>query len=487
MNRPLTASLAALAFSAAAAAPAWGAAVVFEAAGADAAAIQAKVDQFRTALGPSNPPGNPQPTGRREVNWDGVPATSLDPFPGAFFNTNSPRGLVLGTPGSRLKVSGDSGTPSFLMKDVTAQAWGETEFATFSPQKLFAPVGSTVTEVVFFVAGTQTRAGVSGFGAVFVDVDAADASRLEAFDAGGNLLFSRAVLPSGAASKGLSFLGVQFDAGERIARVRLTSGNAPIDTAYQTPPPDGVALDDFIYSEPQALAEPLGTSYWIGGAPRGPGNNDSRWRTTLSLHAASGAPAQYELRYYLPSGLKTSSGSVAGGGQRTFDDVVGLLTGDQDAVAPLEVVSDVPLSVGFTVVNDIPAGAECYPGAGFSFAGPAFGPGEPLPTFGTAFISQLEQSPRARANVAVTNTSGAPAKARVSFVRGDGTAIGSYDVELAAYQWTQEASPLSAKFGESNVSGVSARVDVLSGSGVVAYATVIDNQTNDPIYLPARR
>ena len=372
------------------------------------------------------------------------------------------------------------------MKDVTAQAWGETELATFSAQKLFAPIGSNVTEIAFFVPGTQTRAGVSGFGAVFVDVDAAGGSRLEAFDASGNLLFSRAVLASGVVSKGLSFLGVQFDGGERIARVRLTSGTAPIDTELLSPPPDGVALDDFIYSEPAALADPLGYSYWIGGATRGPGKVDSRWRTTLSLHASSGLPATYELRYYLSSGVKTSSGDVSGGGQRTLDDVVGLLTGDQDATAPLEVVADAPLRVGFTVVNDIPASAPCFAGAGFSFAGTAFGPGDPLPTYGTAFLSQLEESPRVRANIAVTNTSGAPAKARVTFLRGDGSAIGSYDVPLEAYQWTQEASPLAVKFGEANVSSVSARVTVLSGSGVVAYATVIDNATNDPIYLPAR-
>jgi hypothetical protein len=47
--------------------------VVREAAGANPAAIQASVDQFRTDLGgPNN--GNAagtQPGGRREINWDG--------------------------------------------------------------------------------------------------------------------------------------------------------------------------------------------------------------------------------------------------------------------------------------------------------------------------------------------------------------------------------------------------------------------------------
>ncbi|HYN40569.1 MAG TPA: PEP-CTERM sorting domain-containing protein, partial [Thermoanaerobaculia bacterium] len=238
--------------------PADAALVGYEAAGSNVAAIQPTVDAFRTALGGAlNGVGNPKPDGRREINWDGVPAQFLDSLPPAFFNTNSARGLVLSTPGSRLKVSGDSGTTSFLMKDVTAQAWGETEFDTFSPQKLFAPIGSTVTDVIFFVPGTSTRATVTGFGAVFVDVDVANTSRVEAFDAAGRLLFSRPVLQSGVASKGLSFLGVLATGTERIARVRLTNGSGQIDAPFQDPPPDGVALDDFIYGEPQTLAEPL--------------------------------------------------------------------------------------------------------------------------------------------------------------------------------------------------------------------------------------
>src|SRR5262249_47356306 len=53
-------------------------------------------------------------------------------------------------------------------------------------------------------------------------------------------------------SNGLSFLGVSFDAGERVARVRITAGNTPLG------PPEGggidvVVMDDFIYSEPQPV------------------------------------------------------------------------------------------------------------------------------------------------------------------------------------------------------------------------------------------
>jgi hypothetical protein len=59
-----------------------------------------------------------------------------------------------------------------------------------------------------------------------------------------------------SADKGRSLLGVNFDAGELISRVRITTGNTALG------PNDGggvdeVAMDGFIYSEPQrAVPEP---------------------------------------------------------------------------------------------------------------------------------------------------------------------------------------------------------------------------------------
>ena len=62
--------------------------------GANPAAIQAAVDQFRADLGSLNPNnGQSFGSGRREINWDGVPnnLASPNPISGDFFNTTSPR------------------------------------------------------------------------------------------------------------------------------------------------------------------------------------------------------------------------------------------------------------------------------------------------------------------------------------------------------------------------------------------------------------
>src|SRR6185369_6064425 len=106
--------------------------------------ITAAVNQYRALLGALNPNvAGEQPGGRREINWDGVPAafTNNDLFPGNFFNANSPRGVVFTTPGSAFRIS-DNG-----YVDVNAAYAGE--FNVFSAPKLFAARGSTVTDVSF--------------------------------------------------------------------------------------------------------------------------------------------------------------------------------------------------------------------------------------------------------------------------------------------------------------------------------------------------
>src|SRR4051812_46651063 len=76
---------------------------VFSAAGPTAASIQPSVDNFRASLGTLNANvAGSFGTGRREINWDGVPDAFAAPnlLPANFFNSNSPRGVVFSTPGT---------------------------------------------------------------------------------------------------------------------------------------------------------------------------------------------------------------------------------------------------------------------------------------------------------------------------------------------------------------------------------------------------
>jgi hypothetical protein len=214
--------------------------------------IRQAVDEYRALLGPLNPNvAGEQPGGRREINWDGVPAalTNNDLFPGNFFNVNSPRGVLFTTDGSAFRIS-DNG-----FVDVNPNYAGEFNF--FSPLRLFVARGSSVTEVQFVVAGSNTPATVTGFGSVFADVGRAHSTIMEYFDAAGNRLLTVAA-PRRSDETGLSFVGAVFDSPV-VARVRITSGDTPIDPGVVDnvkgagSKRDIVAMDDFIYGEPRAI------------------------------------------------------------------------------------------------------------------------------------------------------------------------------------------------------------------------------------------
>jgi hypothetical protein len=226
---------------------------VFEVSGATPADIQTAVDAFRNFgdFGTNNGVGGTFPHGRREINWDAVPDARSAPnlLPANFFNSNSPRGAVFFTPGTGFQVSANLVNPTN-----TPVRFGNINrvypalFNTFSPQRLFTALDSTITENLFFIPGTNRAAAVKGFGAVFTDVNDDHSTKIEYFDVNGNLLFSRDVLPAPNHRGGLSFLAVGFDTAS-VFMVRITSG----DRALKAPNFDVVVMDDFIYGEPQAL------------------------------------------------------------------------------------------------------------------------------------------------------------------------------------------------------------------------------------------
>ena len=237
---------------------AWATFVTFESAAANAAGITPTRDAFRSAVGGGTVAGANGLFGgaRREINWDGVPdaQAASNALSANFFNSTSPRGVEFSTPGTGFRVSANSGLA------VPTLFGFSNDFQAFSAQRLFTAIGSNITDVRFFVPGTSTAATTSAFGAIFVDVEVAGDTKIEFFDAGNLLIFSRDALAAG--NQSLSFLGAVANGGERISRVRLTSGRNSIIANGQlaNPNDDVVVMDDFLYAEPlrNTVPEPSG-------------------------------------------------------------------------------------------------------------------------------------------------------------------------------------------------------------------------------------
>jgi hypothetical protein len=247
---------------------------VFSAAGD----IRSAVDNFRAALGDlnANVPGSAN-GGRREINWDAVPAqfTNTNDFPADFFNqpvVGRARGTEFLTRGTGFRTSDNN------FADVKPDFDGPFEF--FSPIRTFAPVGSDRMSVDLFVPGSKEPATSTGFGVVFSDVDRRGSASIQLFDARGRSLgrYEAPVAPGG-----LSFIGVRFadavvasveirsgqaavvtdgtDLGDRVLDPKLGHGEKDDDDGDDDHDhgkghhrsPDLVIMDDFIYGEPKGL------------------------------------------------------------------------------------------------------------------------------------------------------------------------------------------------------------------------------------------
>jgi hypothetical protein len=233
----------------------FGASQVTTAAGAAPADIQAAIDSFRAKLGANNGgAAGPFAGGFRNINWDGVSDAVSRPnlMPADFFNSSTPRGVVFTSPGAGVTNSAKAVNPTN-----TAVRFGDidasyaTSFRTFTAERLFSPIGSTIIDTTFFVPSSPTAAATTNaFGVVFCDVDVVGSSTIEFFNSNGASLGKFA---APVANNGLSFIGVLFDGGERAARVRITHGTLAMGAGNLDNVGAGldvVVADDYMYAEP---------------------------------------------------------------------------------------------------------------------------------------------------------------------------------------------------------------------------------------------
>lgn len=243
--------------------------------GATPADITATRDAFRADLGGGSTAGPNGSFGgvRREINWDGVPANFSAPnlLPATFFNVNSPRGVIFSTPGTGFMVSGAStdsgpGQPAAANFGNIDPSYTNT-FAPFSAERLFTSIGSNITDINFFVPGTNTPGLTRGFGVVFSDVDLANATSIQLFGVGHSLLGTFFV-PNLTGTQTFSFIGISYPTPV-ISSVRILAGNTDLGPGavdQNGNVVDVVAMDDFLYGEPVAVPEPTTLAMLILGA-----------------------------------------------------------------------------------------------------------------------------------------------------------------------------------------------------------------------------
>lgn len=225
------------------------------------------------------------------------------------------------------------------------------------------------------------------------------------------------------------------------------------------------------------------TWVWVPVASHGAGSSSSQWRTDLGLLNPGSAAATAEVRFHASGGVVSSTVTVPAGSQSILVDVVEQLGASGSAA--LEVRADQLLVVTSRTYSEIASTASCYAGGTLGQDYPSMASDGGLGAGASAWLPQLSETTRYRTNIALTNTGTTAATVTVTLYDGSGVEVGSYTVELAAGEWKQDNRPFAARFGRTDLARGYARVTVTAGSGVLAFASVVDNTTNDPTTVRA--
>jgi len=228
------------------------------------------------------------------------------------------------------------------------------------------------------------------------------------------------------------------------------------------------------------LAVDSGTNVWIPVGSHSSGLNNSQYRSDLGLLNTGASSASVQIEGFIGGSTYTKNVVVAAGEQLILTDVVGQLGASGSGA--IEVLSNHPLKVTARTYNQVASTASCYPNGTQGQDYLAATTSQGLSAGQSAWLGQLTENASYRTNIGLTNTSSGNVSVTVYLYDATGNSLGSYQVSLGPGGFQQVTQPFKNKATPSQTAMAAgyAKIVVNSGSGVLAYASVLDNITNDP-------
>ena len=299
-----------------------------------------------------------------------------------------------------------------------------------------------------------------------------------------------------------SLLVVEGTAG-RVSRVRLTTGAiTPVANNLLLSGPGAGMLPPFGLINGIDVG-PSGAIYvpgdmgnlvyrlvprtlYLPGAANTPGFNGSRWTTDLEVHNRGQDAASYTVELLVSGQANASPSAVA------FDLAPNMSVRYRDVVGELFDIDGMGALRVTAVGGDLMATAHTRTEDGGGFYGKYIEGVDANDAAGDGTeqrLIQLENSTAARTNIGVVSTCAIPITVNVNLFEADGTAAGYMEFDLEPFESTQTNDLFHSLGGAALESGGDVYAVVSSstpGAGFLAYASVVDNGTNDPIFVPAR-
>lgn len=245
---------------------------------------------------------------------------------------------------------------------------------------------------------------------------------------------------------------------------------------------DNTSGDPINVTPARVGAEPV----WVPGAAHLTGAASTNWRTDLEVLNAGYGQATFTLELY-PRDVATAAPS-----RRTFTLEPGRAMRYVDVVysvfaftggAALRVVPEVgEIAVSSRTYNQLPDRT-------FGQYTPAFAESELAPTGREVRLLLLSHSPSRdrgfRTNLGLVNTVATPTTLEVSFRAPDGSELGRRTVTLRAFENTQLNDVLGALGAGATTGAYATVVSHTPEARFLAYASVVDNRSSDPIFVAA--
>jgi hypothetical protein len=278
-----------------------------------------------------------------------------------------------------------------------------------------------------------------------------------------------------------SFLAAQgITLNDGRIEVKVTSGTGKI-TAYASVVDNRTSDPLLISGVP--LNQVLASRYVLPGVAD-LNNAQASWRSDVRIFNSGAAPQLATLTLYpLGGGTPlTASATLNPGEVKLLDSAVQSLFAVTNVGGALHITTptDSSLVVTGRTYNAVAGGGTYGQFIPAVTASDAVGSGGR-----TLQILQVEDSPRYRTNLGIAEVTGQPATAEITVYLPDSKVAPKIDIPLAAYEYRQ--FPVIQQLGLGNVYNARISVNVVSGNGkITAYGSVIDQQTQDPTYVPAQ-
>ncbi|HWS72248.1 MAG TPA: DUF11 domain-containing protein, partial [Thermoanaerobaculia bacterium] len=254
---------------------------------------------------------------------------------------------------------------------------------------------------------------------------------------------------------------------------------------------------------PASLTTPSESAMLIPSVGHLPGVSSS-WRSDIRIANTTSVPAKYQVSFNLANGdaatlLKQTVVSIGAGETMALDDIVrnwygvGSLADSANGVLSIQALdsSGAPIPISTAGAKATVVSSRTYNAAAAGTLG-QFIPATPFANFigraagGAASsilsLQQIAQTDAYRTNLGLVEGAGKPVSLSVNVFDAAGAKILALPVSLAPGEQRQ----LNSFLAQNNITLTNGRVEVqvTSGDGrATAYASVIDNRTNDPLLV----